>query len=801
MVRSTKPGLAAVEASLATLPAPAKSSTAPTAEQAKMQVERVRQARMRYRLRHQLAPSKVVTAVWTAGWLAQAAAWVTGDAAGTALATAGITGAAAVVVALVLGRRRTRRVRLWLYACLGAAVTWLSLATGVGVTWSTTAALAAMGYGLAIPWWRQHRIPNPPAPSAVPDALGLVETTTAALWSVNIAGKGGALADSYLTDAQISERKERYTVQLKAGKQSIATALAALTLIASGLHVAPEDLVVERHESGDASRVALTVVRQSPIKVSQPYTAPQWHYDRSSRIGWVGLGPYADGDGLAPWKVFSKNSIWGGVIIGGTGSGKSRLLEGLVASMRASGVINCFYADPQGGTSSDALAGTADWSARGVDQIMAWLRALDRLIYWRGIENSAKGRSGFTPSTARPGIVAILDECQMVLGDAVYGGEATAICERIARVGRKLGIALILASQEGDLPTFGGNAALRSNVREGNTVVLRTSNRMTATVLSLDFDPLLLPKLGGYGYTVAAPGSKDRTAPFRGFYLDELDDDELDAVHAGAAPREGTSHWWLDRIRDAPLDGDLVALRALGQPYVERHATVEAARAAQTELLEQLIAGHIDPADALRRDAAAAEKAKAAAASTAAEAAGYGQVVTFPGALNLDVPAPAAPQAATGAGLPGMTAGQRDVYQAIAAGHASPSAIETATGLSDSGVRKILTQLIGSGAVVKAARGTYAICAGGAGDARDIAVDQLLQDAAELVVTAQFASAAMLARKLRVNHEQATWLIERLEDVGVIAADDTSGELEVLVDADQLHEVLAGFAAPDDVAA
>ncbi|MEH0830862.1 hypothetical protein, partial [Micromonospora sp. CPCC 205714] len=239
------------------------------------------------------------------------------------------------------------------------------------------------------------------------------------------------------------------------------------------------------------------------------------------------------------------------------------------------------------------------------------------------------------------------------------------------------------------LPTFGGSNGLRNAVRRGNTVVLRTTNTQTAGVLKLDFDPTLLPDLPGYGYTVAAIGTTDRTAPFRSYYLAELDDDELDAVHAGADPREGTSHWWLARTPDAPLDDDLVALRALGTPYAERNVAVEAARAELTGQLDDLISGRIDAVEFATPKATPAD---------AGQAAGYGKVVAFPGALNLEAPAenPATPTTSVAAAPDpsGLTPAARDIYQAIKAGTTKKGHLITVTGLSDSGVIKALSELM-----------------------------------------------------------------------------------------------------------
>ncbi|MFC7570878.1 DNA translocase FtsK [Actinomadura namibiensis] len=62
--------------------------------------------------------------------------------------------------------------------------------------------------------------------------------------------------------------------------------------------------------------------------------------------------------------------------------------------------------------------------------------------------------------------------------------------------------------------------------------------------------------------------------------------------------------------------------------------------------------------------------------------------------------------------------------------------------------------------------------------------NQLLGDAAELVITSQHASAAMLARKLRLPAEDAAHLIEALERKHLIGPPDQEGRRAVLVAAD-----------------
>lgn len=73
-------------------------------------------------------------------------------------------------------------------------------------------------------------------------------------------------------------------------------------------------------------------------------------------------------------------------------------------------------------------------------------------------------------------------------------------------------------------------------------------------------------------------------------------------------------------------------------------------------------------------------------------------------------------------------------------------------------------------------------------DTPDELVNQVVT-AAQHIVTAQFASPAMLQRKMRIGHGRATDLVATLEDLGVVSSPTTNGSRDVLVRADALDDL------------
>jgi hypothetical protein len=696
-----------------------------------------------WRLRRQLMPHAVTGAVLGAGFAAQA---VTAEGKPAPAQAAMVIALTAVPAAFGLARWVRRRRRRWarrvLWGGVGAAV-WLSLSPfGVGPHQVTE--LVCLEVALAARWWQTHRLgyPSPveePAPAAEPEPEPAPTRDQQIItdWRIWNSCQGGPTPGSALFNPEETRYGYAFALQLARSRQVLDDALRAIGKIASGLEVDVTDLLLEAHpgllvDDGaggqklvkSPSLCRLQVITDSPIKGAVNFTGPR------RRGGMLELGPHADGDGEAPYRLYTPGSMWSGVIIGGTGIGKSRVAENIVISAISGGDTEFWFCDPQGGVSSPALARHADWFV-GAGQADLMLEAALAILEARGDENAVEGWTGFTPSPARPGLLIVVEECHTPFSGSDRGKK----WGRVAREGRKLGVALLVIDQYPGLETFGNHEPLRSSVMEGNVLVLRSTSNQTGQLMAgLQVNPKELPKIPGYAYVQGSEETGIRTAPFRNRDTDP-DDPEL-AAELGLRPGQSVADYWLARQPRPGLDTlAATATRVASDAYARRHASHSgggSGQSASAARVEALRHGQV-PATPKPRPAAAGAAGTAqrgigpmgtlvrfpswpptpAAGGGAAPAASR-QATPQPPASDATTAAPAAPAAAAGPAAarpttpqPELPGSHRAVLDAVAAGHTKPKNIREETGLSHRRVHEILKDLLRDGHLTQPEHGQY----------------------------------------------------------------------------------------------
>ena len=612
-------------------------------DQAIAERETRRKGRTLYRLKRHLAPwyaALTLAAAAGLGWLVKLVDQAAGlwTAVGFAC-TVGFVG--------WLWAQRTKRWRTRLYAATIFAIGWLLVAAQTGPSRWLFITLAGGTILLGLRWWKTIRIPHPLAP-ATPEPerkAGPFEQ----LWNDHIADQSGVLPKSYLSDKDTSrDNAARYTVNLRPGKQTITQLLGSLERVAGGLMVPVKRVVLEPHPNESPNQGLLTVVKTSPIDETVAY--------QGARITGEGrhlldLGPFGDGDGYAQWRMWQPGekpmtgSWLSGFIVGGTGIGKSRLMELLAAGYMASGYSVVWFADPQGGASSPGLQQYADWYVDS-DGVPTMLAALERIAYWRERENSDKKWTRFDPSPERPGIVVFLDECQVTFKK--YGARWA----DLARKTQKVGISFVGLTQYASLENLGGQEPLRSSLL-ANAIVMKTNSKTNGQLIAgLDFDSEQLPKIPGFGYIIRVDAS-GRTAPFRSEYL--------------AEPEE-----WFARYPMPPLDQ--LSVNAAGDPYKLRRETAVEQQLANRRELEQMRGGSQPPLPTVVDEPA--------------------EVVAFP-------PAPTLAQPEL------KRAGREAILEALLEGPRTPKVLREATGLSEPRVGQLLKALTEDGTAIKLGHGLY----------------------------------------------------------------------------------------------
>jgi hypothetical protein len=649
----------------------------------------------------QITPWAIMAALLVAAGAIYLAQEATDADAQVAYGVAGVAFTAAVVAATVTRKKLkvTGKARHRLVAALYLGAAWLSTIAAVGLSWDMVTLLGLLGSGLSLLWWREHRIGPGIDPGVMPtldDGDLYIER-----WAAHLGRKNKPYAGSRLSSPEIIKSGYRYTLHLVPGAQSVDQVIGATTTLRSGLQLLPgQEIIVEEHPTAPAPAALLTIVTRPVITKSQEWPGPAAGFDAAT--GSVCLGPFADGEGVACWRVYTQDSMWGGFIQGGTGSGKSRIIEQIALSCAASTShpTILWYADGQNGDSSPMLVEHADYAATTFSEIYNQACAALRVMTINGVERRLARRAGFTPTPERPGLLLISDESHKPLSpkeNPLLAAATLQIYCTIAREGRKNGVALIMASQSATLDAFGGTGGgnlgdtLRQSLLAGNGLILRSKTQNAKNVFNVDINPRKFPKLAGYGF-LCDPDPGARSAPFRGYWVT----DKLAA-------------YWPTRITWRSLSNRQA--NAAGKVYHDRHKAAAEQRSNDEQLLAMADAGLLDFDLLAGRFGNPPAQSGAGQTPAGTAGTGSGEQAQFHGDAHPPVrrvvkfwahpkPAPAQPQ---------LPDGQQRVLNAIREGHRKPKDLIAVTGYSSSQIYNLLEELMSAtpALIHKARYGAY----------------------------------------------------------------------------------------------
>lgn len=437
------------------------------------------------RYRRQLLPLAVIGATHVLGATAAAVAgfWA------LLPLTIGIVGA---VGGYSLAYQRTARDGR-IYAGLSAAssAAWQSMAAVLGPGGWMTWTLWLGGYTLAVPYWVRNSEPDPDVtaeketPSAAPPAPPTDQPDWRPVrWGSYIGKSNGHLPGSRLSGITDIAYGWRATVELHRG-QHWHEVFGRLSQIASVFDLPDGRVMVERIEGAPVHRARLTVLTSNPLEQVTYWPGPG--LDR--RAGTFPIAVTADGATL-PLRLW-----WPGagtchtLISGTTGSGKSACLNIILSEIAASDRLYPVLIDGNGGmsvpdwlehvpqqaTTFEGALAQLEWTAQVMD-----IRAADLArIQWTDRQGrSRRGVNSIDPSPELPGIVVIFDEAQNPLKDQQWGKRYRALLEKLAQMGRKTAISVVLVTQQPSVTELGGSSLLRNMLKSGNVIAFRTADRV-----------------------------------------------------------------------------------------------------------------------------------------------------------------------------------------------------------------------------------------------------------------------------------------------------------------------------------
>ncbi|MFB7896096.1 transfer protein [Streptomyces xiamenensis] len=241
----------------------------------------------------------------------------------------------------------------------------------------------------------------------------------------------------------------------------------------------PACVMVETDGAGGA---LLTVYRRPPLENLPEVRPADLVMDND---GYITVGRYHDGEPARMRLYVPGSGAQRAAIFGTTGAGKSRVLHLLLAAEKRSGIVSWLADLKQGGQSVPEARGQVDVRVTTPEGAILLLQAglwdaEDRMRRY-----AEMGRSAFVINRPDPLLSLRIDEVNRLLGPVCpYRNCGAHYISEIGRAGRSVGEGISISGQAAHVEELGGSDTLRSMLREGDTVLLRWSSGVMASLVS-----------------------------------------------------------------------------------------------------------------------------------------------------------------------------------------------------------------------------------------------------------------------------------------------------------------------------
>jgi DNA segregation ATPase FtsK/SpoIIIE, S-DNA-T family len=425
--------------------------------------------RLLFRYRSELAPFTTALVLAAAGELlhSEHPKWWP-YVAGVALVLAGVI---AVTGAPFRAERRSERV--YATAAVFAAGGWLTAAAKAGPFTDplpTLLGLAVLAAGL--PWWTHRR-----------RRMRVTVDRTIQAWP-DIAEQVG-LKGSHVLSAVVDVWGWRARIALRGG-QTVADVVAHVPAIESGLGTRPGAVRVEP-DPAHAGRATIRVLATDPHAEAIPWSGPSVR----SITQPITLGVFED---ATPVRVsfLRRHGLLGGI----AGSGKSGILNVIVANLAACADVVLWGIDLKGGMELRPWISCLDRLATTPAEATQLQRDAVGILEARAKAMGEGSERVWNPSPQHPALIIITDEYAELAENAPLAADAA---DSVARRGRALAVTELAATQRPTQKAM-GKGALRSQM--DIRIALRVRERR-------DTDLILgqgMLAAGWHAHTLDAPG-------------------------------------------------------------------------------------------------------------------------------------------------------------------------------------------------------------------------------------------------------------------------------------------------------